>query len=153
MALEEGISEEQLKEMMDAFKLFDMNGDGHISKAELGKVLQALGQDPSQKEVDEIMAKADKNGSSFLEYDEYVELLKGHLKDPAIVEIELREAFRIFDKDRNNSLNVQELVKALCFLGEPLTQKEAKEMCDLMDVNKDKKVDVDEFVKFLCKRI
>lgn len=82
-------------------------------------------------------------GNNVIEYDEYVNLLKDYVKDPQIVEIELREAFRVFDKDRNNNLNFVELRKALTSLGDPLTDKEAIELCKLMDVNGDNKVDVD----------
>ena len=87
-------------------------------------------------------------GDEFLEYSEYVELLKGYLKDPAVVEIELREAFRVFDNDRNNNLNFVELRRALTHLGEPLSDSEAIELCNLMDADGDKKVDVDGL--FIC---
>ncbi|XP_052252303.1 neo-calmodulin-like isoform X1 [Dreissena polymorpha] len=149
----EGISEAQMQELKDAFNLFDKNGDGHISASELGYVLRALGQNPTERMIKEVMAKADKDGNDGIEYNEYVELLKDFLKDPQIVEIELREAFRMFDKDRNNTLNLAELRRALTHLGEPLSEKEAMELCNMMDVNGDQKVDVDEFVQYLCKRI
>lgn len=72
-----------------------------------------------------------------------MDLLKDFMKDPQIVEIELREAFRMFDKDRNNTLNLAELRRALTHLGEPMSEKEATELCNMMDVNGDQKVDVD----------
>ena len=48
--------------MKDAFDLFDQNGDKKISIAELGMVLRALGQNPTDKEIEEVMKKADKDG-------------------------------------------------------------------------------------------
>ena len=42
--------------------MFDMNGDGHISAVELGKVLQAIGQNPTESTIKEVMKKADKDG-------------------------------------------------------------------------------------------
>ena len=65
------------------------------------------------------------------------------MKDPQVVEIELREAFRVFDKDRNNNLNFVELRKALTHLGEPLTDKEAIELCSMMDADGDKNVNIE----------
>ena len=50
------------QEMKDAFDLFDQNGDKQISIAELGMVLRALGQNPTDKEIEEVMKKADKDG-------------------------------------------------------------------------------------------
>lgn len=83
------------------------------------------------------------SGNKVITYEEYVDMLKDFRKDPHIFEIELREAFRIFDKDRNNNLNFNELQNALTSLGEPLTKEEAKQLCQMMDVDQDKKVTVD----------
>ena len=49
--------------MKDAFDLFDVNGDARITCSELGKVLQALRQNPTEKDIQEVMKKADKNGT------------------------------------------------------------------------------------------
>lgn len=52
--------------MKEAFSLFDKNGDGHISATELGQVLRALGQNPTEATIQEVMAKADKDGRDIL---------------------------------------------------------------------------------------
>ena len=41
--------------LFSAFSLFDVNGDGVINIQELGTLLQALGQKPSEEEVDELL--------------------------------------------------------------------------------------------------
>ncbi|XP_045181921.2 neo-calmodulin-like [Mercenaria mercenaria] len=151
--MEERIHPEQYKEFKEkqVFDLFDKNGDGHISGAELGNVLRALGQNPTEKEVQKILKRFDKNCDEKIQYNEYLDILKDYLKDPQIFEIELREAFRIFDRDRNNDLNFAELRKALTSLGEPLTDSEAIQLCKMMDADGDKKVTVDEAVKFMLR--
>ena len=45
--------------------MFDRNGDGTISVEELGSILRALGQNPTQAQVNDFMKKADKNGELF----------------------------------------------------------------------------------------
>lgn len=49
-------------ELKEAFTLFDKNGDGHISANELGQVLRAIGQNPTEATIQEVMTKADKDG-------------------------------------------------------------------------------------------
>jgi Ca2+-binding EF-hand superfamily protein len=39
----------------DVFKVFDQDGDGKISAAELGTLIRASGKNPSQKEVNEMI--------------------------------------------------------------------------------------------------
>ena len=48
----------ELKER-ETFDLFDKDGSGTIGVDELAKVMRALGRDPTQKELAEIMEKFD----------------------------------------------------------------------------------------------
>ena len=47
---------------LKAFQMFDKDNDGTISVEELPAVLRYLGQNPSQKMVQEIMAEIDVDG-------------------------------------------------------------------------------------------
>ena len=49
-------------EMKDAFDLFDKTGDKRIDVKELGMVLRSLGQNPTDKHVEDVMKQADKDG-------------------------------------------------------------------------------------------
>ena len=44
-----GLSNDELEELHDAFKMFDKDGDGTIDAAELGTALRSLGQNPSKE--------------------------------------------------------------------------------------------------------
>lgn len=45
----------------EAFDMFDINHDNRISTAELRKMMESLGQDPSEEELKQIMWSADVN--------------------------------------------------------------------------------------------
>ena len=49
------ISDADRETFRNAFSLFDVNGDGVISKGELGTLLRALGQNPTQDQVEELL--------------------------------------------------------------------------------------------------
>ena len=42
--------------------MFDANGDGKISRDELTKMMTTLGQEPSDKEINDIRRTSDKDG-------------------------------------------------------------------------------------------
>ena len=49
-------------EFRDIFTLFDTDGDGTISIKELETIMRSLGQNPTQKEIQEMVKKADNDG-------------------------------------------------------------------------------------------
>ena len=53
-------------EYKEAFALFDKRGTGAVPRETLGDLLRALGQNPTQAEVAEIVASAPRDGESFL---------------------------------------------------------------------------------------
>ena len=64
------LNEEKLK---DAFKLFDADGNGKISRAEIGKILHL---DKNSKEVDNIIAKLDTNKDGEIDFEEFINMMK-----------------------------------------------------------------------------
>ncbi|KAJ8313625.1 hypothetical protein KUTeg_008186 [Tegillarca granosa] len=160
---------------MEAFYMFDKNKDEKINTTELGAVIRALGQNPTEAEIEKIMKRFDKDGimlqvvcvfsaiskstihwatktlyfqstgNGFITKDEYLKIIRDHMIDPQIVEIKLREAFRIFDKNRDGSLDFAEMQKALMTFGEPMSEKECIELIKMADADKDGKVDVEAY--------
>jgi len=57
--------------MRQVFREFDVNGDGTISREELGNALQQ--SNLSSAEVDRILQLADADGSSTISYEEFIE--------------------------------------------------------------------------------
>ena len=65
-------SEEELRE---AFKVFDKDGNGFISAAELRHVMTNLGEKLSDAEVDEMIREADVDGDGQVNYEEFVKMM------------------------------------------------------------------------------
>ena len=64
-------SEEEVKE---EFKVFDKDGNGFISAAELRHVMTNLGEKLSDREVDEMIREADTDGDGHINYEEFVKV-------------------------------------------------------------------------------
>ncbi|KAG2328045.1 hypothetical protein Bca52824_010773 [Brassica carinata] len=64
-------------------------------------------------------------------------------------EEELKEAFRVFDKDQNGFISAAELRHVMTNLGEKLTDEEVDEMIREADVDGDGQINYDEFVKVM----
>ncbi|EGI64773.1 Calmodulin [Acromyrmex echinatior] len=56
------ISKSQMKEFREAFRLFDKDGDGTITKEELGRVMRSLGQFARAEELRTMLQEIDIDG-------------------------------------------------------------------------------------------
>ena len=64
-------------EYMEAFKLFDKNGDGTISAEELKEVMTNIGEKMNDSEISQMIKEADLDGDGQINYSEFIRMLKG----------------------------------------------------------------------------
>merc|ERR550532_3696253 len=82
--LEETTEEDaQLDKVVEVFKAWDTDGDGHISRKELERIFITLNPSFTKKELDSVMKAADKNGDGMIDYTEFADWLKDSGKKPA----------------------------------------------------------------------
>ena len=70
--MNDGDAEEEMKE---AFRLFDTNGNGFISGAELRHVMTCIGEKLTDGEVDDMLHEADVDGDGMINYEEFVNMM------------------------------------------------------------------------------
>lgn len=56
------LSYDQMEEFKIAFELFDKDGDGCVTAKELGAVMRAIGLDPSEEELTNLVMRIDDDG-------------------------------------------------------------------------------------------
>ncbi|KAG0304890.1 calmodulin-like 3 [Dissophora globulifera] len=59
----------------EAFKVFNKNGDGYISAAELRQALSSLGERVTDREVKEMIREASVNGDGQINYEEFAKMM------------------------------------------------------------------------------
>ena len=64
-------------DIIEAFKIFDKDGNGYINAAEFRHVMSNLGEKLTEQEVDELIKEADKDGDGQVNYDEFVNMMHG----------------------------------------------------------------------------
>jgi calmodulin len=142
------LSDDQISEFKEAFSLFDKDGDGHITTKELGTVMRALGQNPTEAEIAAMIQEVDTHGKGTVDFPEFLTLMARKMKDTDSEE-EVKEAFRVFDKEGNGFISAAELRHVMTNLGEKLTEEEVDEMIREADVNGDGQINYEEFVKVM----
>ncbi|XP_072298596.1 calcium-binding protein 5b [Eucyclogobius newberryi] len=65
-----------LKELKDAFKEFDIDGDGSITIDELRQaMLKLMGEHTNRKEIEAVVREADNDGDGTVDFEEFVRMM------------------------------------------------------------------------------
>ncbi|XP_064624173.1 uncharacterized protein LOC135485709 [Lineus longissimus] len=145
---------EEIANLKDIFKEYDLDGNGWITASELPKLLQALGQNPCAAERMRIMKKFDENRDGHLDFGEFVLFWSTYegKKKPEEVDEELKAAFNFFDKDNNGTIDKFELSKVLTSVGRPEDRMKPAEVDELFreaDTDGNGKIEYNEFLYIL----
>lgn len=62
-------------EMREAFKVFDMDGNGTIDEKELRVTMKKLGEKLSDEDIRAMIRAADKNGDGKIDYEEFIKMM------------------------------------------------------------------------------
>ncbi|CAH9095491.1 unnamed protein product [Cuscuta epithymum] len=103
-----GIKEDLMAEFQESFNFFDKDGDGCITIEELATVIRSLDHNPSKEELQDMIDEVDTNGNGTIEFSEFINLMAKKIKETDEDE-EIKEAFKVFDKDQNGYISASEV--------------------------------------------
>ncbi|KAL7066340.1 putative centrin protein [Cryptosporidium serpentis] len=142
------ISEEQKQEIKEAFELFDTEKTGKIDYHELKVAMRALGFDIKKTQVLEIMREYDKNGSGYVDYKDFMEIMTQKIleRDP---KEEILKAFKLFDDDNTGKISLKNLRRVARELGENISDDELQAMIEEFDKDMDGEINEEEFLSIM----
>lgn len=138
----------QMDQVKQIFNKFDANGDGKISLSDLGMILNALGWKTSPDEAKKLMDEIDSDGDGFIDLKEFEAFFFPAANEAGNTK-ELREAFDLYDKDKNGKISANELHSVLKSIGEKCSLSDCRKMIKSVDVDGDGHVNFEEFKKMM----
>jgi calmodulin len=124
------------------------NNPGCITTTELGTVMRSLGQNPTERELQDMVNEVDADGSGTIDFHEFLGLMSRKWKHEDSEE-ELKEVFRVFDKDQDGYISAAELRHLMTNLGEKLKDGEVDEMVREADGDGDGQINYQEFINVM----
>eukprot|EP00695_Tsukubamonas_globosa_P002743 TRINITY_DN3939_c0_g1_i1.p1 TRINITY_DN3939_c0_g1~~TRINITY_DN3939_c0_g1_i1.p1 ORF type:complete len:152 (-),score=12.46 TRINITY_DN3939_c0_g1_i1:73-528(-) len=70
------LTPEEIEKCREAFDRFDADGSGSIDMIELRSTLQALGQNPTEEDLFQMISEVDDNGSQTIEFSEFLKVIE-----------------------------------------------------------------------------
>ncbi len=145
-----GLEAEQVNVLKKCFDGFCQDGSIHVDT--IGTILTMMGLRVKPSALKEIIEEVDEDGSGYLEFQEFCQLSAKFLveEDEESMKKELKEAFRIYDKDGNGYIPTSALKEILHELDAKLTDHELDGIIDEIDEDGSGTVDFDEFMEMMA---
>lgn len=145
-------SDAEIAKYQEAFNLFDKDGNAKITQRELGQFMRKMGMVATEQELDDMINEVDADGSGYIDFPEFLALMARRV-DEGDSEDDIRDAFRLFDREGNGYLAVEEIKHVMQTLGDVMTGKEIEEMLSEADVDSEGQVNYEGTVSIIMKRI
>lgn len=111
--------------------------------------MRSLGQNPTEAELNDIINEFDADENGTIDFTEFLTMMEKKLKQAETEDDEIREAFRVFDKNGDGFISAAELRHVMTNLGEKLTDDQVDEMIREADLDNDGQIDWNEFVRMM----
>ena len=118
------LTETQVAEYKESFVFFDKDGDGMITKDELGTVMRSIsnwlervgshmsfrdiGMNPTQAELEDMVNEVDSDRDGSVNFQEFLDMMSKSTETDSTEE-DIREAFKVFDKNEDGFISESEL--------------------------------------------
>ncbi|CAG7815028.1 unnamed protein product [Allacma fusca] len=146
----EDIPPEKLEMLKKAFENFSQGKD-FISPDNVGGILRMMEVKYNAASLKELIIEIDEDGSGQIEFPEFICLFKKFEEegDAEALEKELKEAFRLYDKEGEGSIPTSCLREIIKEIDAALTDEELDGMIEEIDEDGSGTVDFSEFMEMM----
>ena len=121
----------------------------HIPNTELAEVLTALGQSPSEEDIEKMMKEVDADANGSIEFPEFLKMMASRHR-AADNEEEIGEAFKVFADSSGEFITIETLKKSMSALKENFGDSDIKTMITISGT--DGKVSYSQFKNMMLSR-
>lgn len=140
------ITEEQKSDLLEAFNLFDLDGDGKVTNSELRVAIRALGFEVKPEDVKKLKQTANVCiGIDSISFKNFLDLMETKMLQRDENE-EITKYFNLIDTDERGKINFDKLKHVARSLGEDVSDEMIHEM--LFEVAGDE-VSLDDLIRFI----
>jgi len=142
----------QMDEYKRFFDMYDRGKQGFINATQIGKIMGDMQQEVDEKQLRNYLAKFDADGSGKLEFEEFCALVYtvANTVDKETLKKDLRDAFRLFDKEGNGYISRVTMKALLKEIAPELTDADLDGAIDEIDEDGSGKIEFEEFFELMA---
>jgi len=142
------LSQTMVRELEEAFFLFDYDKDGKITVREVGAAVRSVGLNPTELELKDMINDVNGIGGT-VDVQTLSQIIVKRVKDMKVSPEVLKDCLLVFDKQGTGMISVHDLKMSLTTLGERVTDEELDELIRVVDQDGEGMVRADDMVKVL----
>jgi len=135
-----------VKELHEAFFLFDYDKDNRITSREVGAAVRSVGLNPNESELKDMVNDVQAMGGT-VDVNGLCQIIGKRLKEQETTAEALKDSFQVFDKQGNGMISVQDLKHSLTTLGERLADEEMDELIREVDMDGSGQINIDDVIR------
>jgi len=143
---------DDIKVLFGCFQLFDVKKQDYLLAEEIDEVMRAMGFRPTAEELAELIEEIDEDGSGAIEFAEFAQLCAKFLvedPDPETMRAELKQAFRLFDKEATGFITMETFRGILAEVDAKLTEEDLDQIIQEIDEDGSGTMDFEEFCELM----
>ena len=123
------------------YRVFDANGDGHLTQQEIEDALEVLGKDISPQDRANLR---DRITGGIVTHDSFIDWM--NQRQDLDVTADLRQIFRLIDIDESGHLSFEEFAQVVRCLNTTASDAEIEALVRKADLDGDGQIDFEEFI-------
>ncbi|XP_059617981.1 troponin C [Phlebotomus argentipes] len=134
-----------------AFQMFDTQKSGFIDTLKISTILTSMGQPYDKTELQTLISDNDPDQTGKVNFDGFARIA-GHFleeEDAEAMQQELKEAFRLYDREGNGYITTSTLKEILAALDDKLSNADLDGIIAEIDTDGSGTVDFDEFMEMM----
>lgn len=138
--------------MRKAFQMFDTTKSGLIETVKISTILNTLGQQFDEGELQDLIDEEDPDNTGKVNFDGFANIASNFLieeEDAEAMQQELKEAFRLYDREGNGYITTSTLKEILAALDDKLSSEDLDGIIQEIDTDGSGTVDFDEFMEMM----
>ncbi|XP_034834590.1 troponin C [Maniola hyperantus] len=143
--------EQKMAMLRKAFQMFDTTKSGYIEVLKVSTILNTMGQLFDDAELQALISENDPDGSGKINFDGFCNIASHFLEeeDAEAMQQELKEAFRLYDREGNGYITTSTLKEILKALDDKLSNSDLDGIIAEIDTDGSGTVDFDEFMEMM----
>ncbi|XP_073961461.1 troponin C at 25D [Choristoneura fumiferana] len=143
--------DQKMAMLRKAFQMFDTTKSGYIDVLKVSTILNTMGQLFDDAELKTLIDENDPENSGKINFDGFCNIASHFLEeeDAEAMQQELKEAFRLYDREGNGYITTSTLKEILAALDDKLSGSDLDGIIAEIDTDGSGTVDFDEFMEMM----